>query len=169
MIVLAIHTLLLAAPILIGAVLGSLYMRWTHLPRPTRLSNLRITLLPHDLRKNEIGFAHDANLPLRLTPRRWLFVRSTRLSKPTRLSNLTITLLPNDLRESDIGFAYDVNPPFRLTPGSFDDHLSPDAARIIDDDPFLKSTWKDAHQTLHRLYAVLGPPPMKSLLRARND
>ena len=69
---------------------------------------------------------------------------------------------------SDAVFAREAIQAFRLTSDSSDGYLSPDAASSVEDDPFLKSTWKDAHQELQHLYAVLGPPPMKSLMRTRD-
>jgi cation transport ATPase len=69
---------------------------------------------------------------------------------------------------NDAAFAREAIQALRLTSDSSEGYLSPDAASSVEDDPFLKSTWKEAHHELQHLYAVLGPPPMKSLTRTRD-
>jgi hypothetical protein len=68
---------------------------------------------------------------------------------------------------SDSAFAREILDSLRLASAN-QRHLSPDVASAVDDDPFLKETWKDAHDELQRLYSILGSPPMKTLTGARS-
>jgi hypothetical protein len=40
---------------------------------------------------------------------------------------------------------------------------------FVQQDPYLKSSWKTVNERLHYLYGILGPPPMKSLVGSRDD
>jgi hypothetical protein len=68
---------------------------------------------------------------------------------------------------SDAAFAREILDSLRLASANHQGHLSPDVAAAVDDDPFLKETWSEAHGELQRLYSILGSPPMKTLTGAR--